>query len=245
MFDRLANRHGEHLDCSFHPGAPERRDVLVIGHGVTANKDRPFLVALAEAVAAAGISALRVSFAGNGASGGRFEEATISKEAEDLGAVLDALDGWRVGYAGHSMGAAVGVRVASGDPRITALVSLAGMVHTQDFAQRKFGELTPDSGDCMWDKPECPLSKVYMDDMAHIHSVVELGRMIHVPWLLVHGSSDTVVPIGDARDILAQAGANAEFVELPEADHVFGGDGATERMVEAVVPWLGRCWGSA
>src|SRR5689334_5351566 len=102
--NEIRNRRGERLDFTWHPGVEDRATVVVLGHGVTGNKDRPLLVELATALARSGIHALRFSFAGNGVSEGRFEEATITKEVEDLGAVLDALPGWHVGYAGHSMG---------------------------------------------------------------------------------------------------------------------------------------------
>lgn len=242
-YDDLRNAAGERLDASFHPGAEGRKDLLVLGHGVTANKDRPFLVALAEAVSAAGIAVLRFSFAGNGESEGRFEDSTISKEVADLGSVLDRVeaDGWRIGYAGHSMGGAVGVLRASSDPRITALISLAGMVHTADFAQRKFGDQQPGAS-LMWDKPDCPLSQAYMDDMAAIDTVVEKGRDILVPWLLVHGDADTVVPPHDATDIVAVAGQYAQLVELPGADHVFSEPAMTAAMVRAVMAWLPTVW---
>ena len=241
MFDDIRNAQGERLDATFHPGAEGSKDLLVLGHGVTANKDRPFLLALAEGAAAAGIACLRFSFSGNGGSEGRFEESTISKEVEDLGAVLDACDGWRVCYAGHSMGGAVGVSRASADSRITALVSLAGMVDCAGFAQRKFGDQEPGSS-FMWDKPDCPLSQTYMDDMAALGSLVEKGRDISVPWLLVHGDADTVVLPQDATHILAVAGDNAQLVTLAGADHVFS-DTATPQMVDAVVPWLQRVSG--
>jgi uncharacterized protein len=244
MFDTIRNAHGERLDTAFHPGADGTRDLLVVGHGVTANKDRPFLVALADAVSATGIAVLRVSFAGNGASEGRFEDATIRKEVDDLGAVLDAVEqdgGWRVGYAGHSMGGAVGVLRASRDPRITALISLAGMVHTHEFAQRKFGDQEPGAS-FMWDKPDCPLSQAFMDDMQAIGSVCEQARGIRIPWLLIHGDADTVVPLRDATDIVGVAQPNAQLIELPGVDHVFGDEG-TQRMVDLVVPWLQRTWG--
>ena len=245
MFDTIHNQDGERLDTAFHPGADGARDLLVIGHGVTANKDRPFLVALAEAVSQAGIAVLRVSFAGNGDSEGRFEDATITKEVEDLGAVLDAVQAddanWRIGYAGHSMGGAVGVLRAHRDPRITALISLAGMVHCHEFAQRKFGDQEPGAS-FMWDKPDCPLSQTYMDDMAALDTVVEKGRDIRIPWLLVHGDADTVVPIRDASDIVGVAPPSAQLIELPGADHVFSDDG-TPQMVAVVVPWLQQTWG--
>ena len=236
MFGQIDNKDGELLEYSFHPGDPQRRDIVVLGHGVTGNKDRPFIAALAAGLAAAGLAALRFSFAGNGGSGGHFAASTISKEVEDLGAVLDALAQYRICYVGHSMGGAVGVLRASQDDRIELLVSLAGMVHTRDFASREFGDVTPNQG-YMWEDPACPLSQTYIDDMDRIGSVVEHGANIDIPWLLVHGSDDDVVPIQDARDILAQTTGAAELIELEGADHVFS-DAATTVMVERVVSWI-------
>ena len=48
MFNAIKNPRGENLDYSFHPGAPDASNIAVIGHGVTGNKDRPLLVAVAE-----------------------------------------------------------------------------------------------------------------------------------------------------------------------------------------------------
>jgi pimeloyl-ACP methyl ester carboxylesterase len=210
--------------------------VVVVGHGVTGNKDRPLLVTLCERLATVGVTAVRFSFAGNGGSEGRFEDGTLSSEVEDLGAVLDAFPGWKVGYAGHSMGAAVGALRAAGDPRIRFLVSLAGMAHTAAFAQREFGEVTAGVG-CMWDKPECPLSEAYVEDMQRVGSVVALSGSIQVPWLLVHGVVDDVVPVQDSRDLVAARPEGRQLVELPEADHVFSEPHAGE-MADVVVAWI-------
>ena len=239
MFIKISNKSGEKLDYSFHPGADGTRQIVVIGHGVTGNKDRPFVVALAEGLAVSGRHVLRFSFAGNGTSGGRFADSTISKEVEDLTAVLDALADYEICYVGHSMGGAVGVLAAGQDERVKLLVSLAGMVHTEAFAVREFGEVTPDQG-CMWDEPDCPLSQAYMDDMAQIGTVVERGAEIGVPWLLVHGTGDDVVPIEDARDILVKASDKAEIFIIEGADHVFSEH--ADGMVEKVTSWVGSQW---
>ena len=240
MFDEIRNAQGELLDYTYSPARSPAGDgstaLVLIGHGVTGNKDRPWAVALADALSQAGIPAMRLSFSGNGASAGHFAQSTISKEVCDLGAVIDAVGARRIVYSGHSMGGAVGVLRAVRDPRITLLVSLAGMVHTQDFAQRKFGHLK--SGvDCMWEKPECPLSQEFLNDMRSIATVVELGASVSIPWLLVHGTADEVVPVRDSTDIRAAAGGHPELVELAGADHVFSGRGTAD-MTAAVVPWI-------
>jgi uncharacterized protein len=238
MIDRIANAQGERLDFTLHPGASGVRQVVVIGHGVTGHKDRPFLVALAEGLARTGIPALRVSWSGNAGSEGRFADSTLSKEVADLGAVLDALAGYEVTYAGHSMGGAVGVLRASTDVRIRRLVSLAGMVHVRAFAEHHFGALTP-GRDLMWGKPGCVLSPAYMDDLRKIDTVVDRAAQISVPWLLVHGTADTLVSIQDSRDAFARARAPKELVVLEGCDHVWE-PAFTPRMIETVVGWCLR-----
>lgn len=242
MFGEIKNFHGERIDYTFHQGDANSKNLVLLGHGVTGNKDRPFIVTLAEALAAAGVNALRFSFAGNGASGGKFTDATISKEVADLGSVLDAYAGWNVCYIGHSMGGAVGVLRASQDARIRLLVSLAGMVRTAAFAQREFGMVKPNEG-FMWDDEKCPLSQAYMDDLTAIGTVLDAAPKIKVPWLLVHGTEDDVVPIQDSRDILIRAGRDVKFIALRGSNHVFAGE-HTAPMVTTVVGWVKERFGS-
>ena len=239
----IRNAAGERLDYTYHSaaaasgaGAEPRGPLVVIGHGVTGHKDRPFLVALAEGLAAAGIAALRISFSGNAGSEGRFADSNISKEVEDLGAVLDALSGRAaLAYAGHSMGGAVGALRASRDPRIRVLVSLAAIAHTRAFADRTFGHLTPGVG-LMLDKPGCVLAQAYLDDLRAIDSVLGPAAEVTAPWLFVHGTRDELVPIQDTHDAYACVRAPKQLVVLDGADHTFE-PGLTPRMVDAVVHW--------
>ena len=236
MFGNIKNASGENLDYTFHAGDKSSQHIVVLGHGVTGNKDRPFLVELADNLSNAGIPTIRFSFSGNGNSDGEFTQSTISKEIGDLASVLDVLDNHTICYVGHSMGGAVGVLSASQDNRIKLLVSLAGMVDTKAFAQREFGDVTPDKG-VMWDEPTCPLSQAYMDDLTQINTVVDCASKISVPWLLVHGTEDDVVPIEDSQKIYAQANEPKELFTIEDANHVFSDD-SLNPMVEKVVDWI-------
>jgi len=237
MLGEIKNQFGERLDYTFHSASKESNTIVVLGHGVTGNKDRAFLVALAEELAKGGVSVVRFSFSGNGASGGRFVDSTISKEVDDLGAVIESLEDYgRIGYIGHSMGGAVGVLRAARDSRIKFLGSLAGMVNTKDFAEREFGMVKPGAG-FMWDDSNCPLSQAYMDDLRKIGSVAGEASKIRAPWLLVHGVEDDVVPITDSREIFARANEPKELVEIAGCNHVFAGEGAG-KMIERVRAWI-------
>ncbi len=235
MFRTIRNIEGEKVDYTFHQGDAGEKIIVVIGHGVTGNKDRPFVVALADALSQEGIPTLRMTFSGNGDSEGRFADSTISKEVKDLGSVFDALDGWKILYVGHSMGGAVGVLRASQDTRIVGLVSLAGMVHTAAFAQREFSDVTPDKG-FMWDEPTCPLSQDFIDDTVAIGTVITYAPSIQIPWLLVHGTADDVIPLQDSLDIFERANEPKELVQIDGADHVFSEH--TSDMVKVVHEWV-------
>lgn len=230
------NLSGERLDFSFHRA--ERRDTLVIlGHGLTGNKDRPLLVAIAEALSARGLPCLRLSFSGNGASEGRFEESNISKEIADLQAVLDGVPDYvKVAYVGHSMGSAVGVLTAAADLRIRALVSLAGMVRTADFVEREFGNLTPGK-DCMWEDPAFPLAGTFLEDLRSIGDVLSAAAGVTQPWLLIHGDADDLVPVQDSREAYAATFARKKLVEIPGAGHSFEEE-TYPQVIAAIDQWL-------
>lgn len=232
----IRNRSGESIDYTFHPGT--RADVLVIlGHGVTGNKDRPLLVALAEGLASLGWPNLRLSFAGNGKSEGKFEDSCISKDVRDLQAFLDMVPAnVSVVYAGHSMGGAAGVLTAARDIRIRALVSLAGMTHTAAFVEREFAGVTPDEG-VMWEDDDFPLSRTFVEDLTIIGNTLSASEAVTQPWLLIHGAADDVVPAQDGRDAFAAATCEKEWLEIPDAGHSFD-ETTYPKVITAMDEWL-------
>lgn len=232
----FTNRHGEQLDVSFHLGTREGR-LILIGHGVTGDKDRPLLIAVAQGLAAKGWPCLRISFAGNGQSEGDFRAATISKESEDLQDIIDQLpDSLRLAYVGHSMGGAVGVLTASKDARIQVVISLAGMVRTSLFLGREFGMVTPDHGN-MWDEDGCPLSQAYVDDLHYYGDLFEQVAGLRQPMLFIHGTADDVVLPEDSIDAHAKAKEPKQLVLIEGAEHSFD-EASYPQVVGAAGHWL-------
>ena len=239
----ITNTSNEKLNYTFFPGARPARNtewVVVLGHGVTGDKERPVVADTAAALNAAGFDTLRFSFAGNGNSDGDFGDATVSKEVGDLAAVLDAVSAKydRICYVGHSMGSAVGVIQAAQDLRIHALISLAGMVDTKAFAEAEFGDETPDKG-LMWEEENCPLSSAFMKDLCNtVGSVASQAETVAVPWLLLHGSKDDVVNPKDSELIKSLKGDAATTIVIKKADHSFNEPKHKTAMTEAVVAWM-------
>ncbi|MBK1826124.1 alpha/beta hydrolase [Haloferula rosea] len=230
------NRCGEMLDVAFHPGTREKR-LLVLGHGVTGDMDRPLMVAVAEALSARGWPCLRMSFSGNGSSDGDFEEATITKESEDLQDLIEEIPAdVRIAYCGHSMGGAVGLTAASLDQRIEVLITLAGMVFTEEFLEREFGDVVPDKG-LMWDEDDCPLSQNFVDDMESIGDLLDEAGELGRPYLLIHGTDDDVVPPEDSEQAFEHAAEPKKLVMVDGAGHSFEETGYGD-VNDAIGSWL-------
>ncbi len=241
----IKNHVGETLDYTFAPGIDSKKKdgcLIVFGHGVTGNKDRPVIVDTANALNQEGFDTLRFSFSGNGDSQGDFRDATISKEVGDLQAVIDAVavDYTKIVYAGHSMGGAVGVLQAVKDSRIKALISIAGMIDTKAFALREFGEVIPDKG-VMWEDEDCPLSSAFMTDLCETIGNLEASiAHINIPWLLLHGNADDVVMAKDTETVRSVKGKAVDVVMVEGADHSFNDPGHKSEMIQAVKKWVRR-----
>ncbi len=243
MDQTIKNIQGETLDYTFTSGAQSCRDeswLVILGHGVTGNKDRPVIVDTAKALNEAGFDTLAFSFSGNGDSEGDFRSATISNEVNDLRSVIEAVASTypKIAYLGHSMGGAVGVIQTAMDDRIKALVSVAGMVDTKAFAVTEFGQEIPDEG-FMWEDESCPLSVAFMADLCDtIGSVEPLAASVKVPWLLVHGTADDVVLPKDTESIKALKGDAVDTVIVEGADHSFNEPAHKAQLTEAVTHWM-------
>lgn len=237
----IRNRSGEAIDHTFHAGT--RADVLVIlGHGLTGNKDRPLLVALASGLVERGWPCLRVSFSGNGESEGNFGNSCISKGIGDLQSVFDSVpDDVNITYVGHSMGSAIGVLTAARDLRIRALVSLAGMTYSAAFVEREFSDVIPGEG-CMWEDEAFPLSVDFVTDLKMIGETLPAVEELTQPWLLIHGDADDVVPIADSRDAYEAARGQKKLLELPGSGHLFE-DESYPFLIDAVDKFLNENFG--
>lgn len=231
----MYNSYGEKLESVFHDA--DRDDVLIlIAHGLTGNMDRELSLNLAEGLAALGWPCLRFSFSGHGGSEGDFSEMTISKEVEDLQSLIDQLKGARkLVYVGHSMGAAVGALSVAKDDRIQMMVSLAGMVNTKQFYDQEFSSQEAGAS-VMWEKKECPLSKVFKEDLRSINSVIPIVQGIRIPWLLIHGADDDVVLPSDSEELYAALKGRKNKILLDGVDHQF--EDAHEQLVELIDDWI-------
>lgn len=118
-----------------------------------------------------------------------------------------------VGVIGHSVGAGAAILSASRSGMLDAVVSVSAPAHPGDMMRRQMAAIPTPMVNLI-------LGAVQQMIGYEFDSFAPRARigLVGAPILLVHGSADTVVPIGDLHE-LAAAQPNAEILVVPDGGH--------------------------
>jgi pimeloyl-ACP methyl ester carboxylesterase len=212
---RLETSDGIELATRRWPVSDGARAVVVLAHGLTANKDEPRVVSLASELQRQRFDVIAYDSRGHGQSGGQCTLGDL--ERHDVAAVVE----WartrnrRVVLVGASMGAVGVLAYAATAKDLTGVVTVsspgewrlplrfrsvitAGLARTRtgrDFARRRMNvRIAP------WTSPESPRSLV---------------ERVSVPLAVVHGRRDAIIPAGAglARVIGVAPGRSVALVQ--------------------------------
>ena len=202
---------GTELEGVLHLPDREALGGAAVLHGFGGHPEQPHIVATCDALAAAGVGALRFAYRDH-----EPPRMTLDSALADTAASLRLLKAHpqlpgALGVVGFSFGGTVAAITAGRDSRLRAAVLAA--------APARFARTDADG---KW-KP-----------------VAELSRT-RARVLLVWGSRDTEVAYADAERyaaVLTQARVRNRIVTIDGADHDFSGDAERERMLAAVTAWM-------
>lgn len=227
--------------CVPGPNAP----CVLVSHGLESSKDSEKWLVLASRLCDAGIASLRFSYRGcgegEGESEGRFEDTTLSSRVADFRAALDyvrgreEVDRSRLGVIGSSFGGLVAVTAGCAD--IKALVLLATPLtipipgKEAIAALRKKGYMELSEGR--------RLLIGFYDDLL-LYDPPEAAKNINCPILIIHGSEDDIVPVGDAHLIYTRAKGPKRLEIVPGGDHTFSAPEHLGRIADLGMEWFER-----
>lgn len=221
------------------PGAADRASALpdpltplvVVCHGFTGSKTGGGgAMAMADRLARRGLDTLLFDFTGCGESEGPWGEITLTRQVDDLGAVVEwaRWSGYRrIILNGRSFGGATVLAYAAGDRQIDAVCTWAavarplqlfsGLVPEGANAGAPAGGISSSFGDA--GAPHLPGQ--FFQDLQRHDLPGYAARISPRPLLLIHGRADEVVPLDDARLLFAAAGEPKELALVKGADHRF------------------------
>lgn len=217
--------------------------VLVV-HGFKGFKDWGMFPPFSERLARAGFAAVTPSLSGCGVDGDgrftlpdRFRRNTFSAEVADLEAVLEALEGGRlgvppptaVGIVGHSRGGGMAILLAERSKRIQALVTWSAIASVRRWtddqveAWRRTGTVpvrNTRTGE------ELELGTETLDDVERNEGgSLDIGgaaSRLACPWLLIHATDDETVPFIEGKLLAAAAPVTARLLSIAGTGHTYG-----------------------
>ena len=148
--------------------------------------------------------------------------ASMKKFSEDIRAAIEFVSGQpgvdpgRLGVLGLSIGGSAAIHAAAHDPRIRAVVTVGAFAHPGEaMLEMGFGKALL--------APAMPLTFRFMewrvgarfDDLAPERQIARVSGRV----LLIHGQSDTVVPVSNSHRLGLAAPRHAELWVLPGRGH--------------------------
>ena len=188
---------------------------------------------------------LRFDYSGHGASGGRFEDGSISDWVEDALAVIEAATEGPLILVGSSMGGWIALRIAQAMPE--RLAGLIGIAAAPDFTARMWAEFSSGEQARLLETGQVALPSDYGEPYVITRRLIEDGRQNFVldkplalpcPVRLLQGMADADVPWSDATRLIDHVGAeDARLTLVKAADHRFSSPDCLA-LIEAAVAEL-------
>lgn len=189
-----------------------------------------------------------------------FRQNTVSHEIEDARVVLEAIHHGIIGNGvidsnniillGHSRGGGIAIVTSAQCQDVKGLIRWSSVstfdrwtVHQKEQWKR-LGYLP-----LARDVSSSPL-KLGLDLLLDVEKnrekldIIRAGGILHIPWLIVHGTEDLLVRFSEVEQLYASADkTKTEFVPLEKVGHAYGGAEATESsaihdVVDLTIHWL-------
>lgn len=227
------------------PAKAKVPETVVITHCFTCSKDYKVIVAIAKLLASRGSRVLRFDFAGTGASTGDFGATNLASNVSDLSMSGQWLaeQGYSASHlVGHSLG---GIACILAARRMTEVKSVAvvaspsSATHLLDTIPEIPARLAvQDSVQVRIGQRDISITRDFVEELKR-HSVKETLDGIGRPFLVVHGTEDRTVPIGEGEELFGFARQPKGFFPVIGADHLFSAPEHARQAAEAIALWVG------
>lgn len=236
---------------------PEQADsVVIISHGFQSSKEGKLYIQLQDELNREGIGTFRYNYYGHGqlyCKGSKYrvsKDITLSKSVDSIKAAIEFVRSkgdYGVGLMGSSFGGLISLVAASQDSNIKALALKSPVSEPIKFWRNRIG----DERIAKWKQEgilqynelgeNYELNYSFWEDL-NIYDTLEMAKNITCPVLIVHGDSDSVVPITESyglakivsTEVKVVKGANHDYadpVQYTEMKHLI-----TDFLIEKLSP---------
>ncbi|UUZ94904.1 alpha/beta hydrolase [Paenibacillus sp. P25] len=229
----------------------ERYPIVIIAHGFLGSRigvDRLF-VKVARDFSRHGYMVLRFDYAGCGESTGEYGAGGLdslidqTRHVLDYALDIDCVDPRRVILLGHSLGGAVALLTAARDKRVKTLVMWASVAYPfndiVNITGKKVYEDAVQFGSA--DYLGYAFEPVFFESLTR-HQPFEQLRKFSGDVLLIHGTSDEVIPVDYCflyqKLFWLRSQGQCDKEVIFQADHTFSSAHAKEQLLSKTRDWL-------
>jgi putative redox protein len=223
----------------------KKGDVLIVCHGFTGSKEGGGrALEMAEELGKRGYATLLFDFSGNGESEGDFADISLTGQINDLKSSVDFCLGLgfeRIIVSGRSFGGTTALCYGGADRRVAGVCTWAAPSEPFDLFNPRRGQPLVEKGGLVpltGEQGTVYLRESFFTDLRQHDVYGQAALLAPRPLLVVHGSSDSVVPPWNARAIYDAAGEPKEIRIVEGADHRF--TGRHLEAWDALFNWLGE-----
>jgi len=238
LFQRIELPGGERLALDVTPPGDARRTSALYVHGLGSHRGGEKALFLERELVARGFGYARFDLRGHGDSDGRFEELTLSRQIEDLEAVLAHLGSGAAGapprrvlLIGASLGALTVAWRGVTSPRRAGVPEVVGQVLVAPSFRivERYLDALGESGRERWRRAGVHrFAGPWFEFDLRFDVVTDSGRYPHerllrettLPTLILHGTGDPSAPLRLSEEFAAGcAGRRTRLVAIEGGDH--------------------------
>lgn len=244
----FTNGRGQRLVGSISANDMEKKQpVFVFCHGFMSGKDSLKTSILSHLPI--NICLFRFDFSGVGESEGSLENTQMSSYLDDLKSAINQLENFdfvdreKIILVGASLGGFIASLFAAQDKRVKGLVLVSPVSDIREIGERKLKghnlEEWKSTGYMTFGEHDYKIKLGYsfVDDLMQ-YNLYESAKNISCPVLIVHGDSDTEVPISHSQKLFETLLCDKKFVVLKGANHYYSNPLHFIQLVKTVLDWV-------
>ena len=223
------------------PGEENPGPTVIFVHGLGAN--RSGLLDQAKLLVDHGYGALLLDLRNHGESEGSLTTMGYLEVEDIRGAVAYLLgrsevDPQRIGILGHSLGGGIVIMAAARIPELRAVVAESAFTSLEDNIAQGVRQLTG-----LPPFPFAPLVIAFGEqeagvDIQQVRPVHDVAQISPRAILLIHGEKDTLIEVGNARELYAAARAPKRLYVIANAAHSDLLEADPHRLEQELVDFL-------
>lgn len=237
----IKNKNNENLVCEINKSDNQdsiNNPSILILHALTGKKENRTINFLAKKIPDYGYNTIQFDFSGHGESEGRLEEATVTKQLEDIKSVLSQINQIntdKIILIGNSFSVITALAFAENNNSIAGLILISSRANYLEYTNKL--EKVEDKYRLFEDHL---IDESFIEDYKKYNPLKNI-KLFKNSILIIHGENDGIIPKEDAELFYSLSVSNKkDLFIVPNAEHRYLEIEQKENILSKVIKFLNK-----